>query len=66
MVSRETRSWSVYPVRLRESQSVQFLKVRADEGAIADSPTAADAPEVTGESSEEPAEGAAEEGEKAE
>ena len=38
----------------------------ADEGATADSPEAAEAPEVTGESSEEPAEGTAEEGEKAE
>lgn len=38
----------------------------ADEGATADSPEAAEAPEVTGESAEAPAEGTAEEGEKAE
>ena len=38
----------------------------ADEGATADSPEAAEAPEVTGDSAEAPAEGEAEEGEKAE
>jgi hypothetical protein len=29
-----TRDWSVYPVRLRGSDGTQYLRVRADEGAI--------------------------------
>lgn len=29
-----TRDWSVHPVRLRNVERLQYLRVRADEGAI--------------------------------